>query len=164
MKPKDILRLPKSVVKAGEWKVVTGKSVMPKMAFPLSRTFGLQLGRNWHWRVDSVRAGTIDLRVLTAFQAETEEFRAWMSMPSGDAHVIVAQLEFHGDHPGWHAHVACCDMDDVEAGQGHPRAAGRFPGGYSNHRRKTFDVTESSALSMAFNFFRVTGAPGGTMI
>jgi hypothetical protein len=164
MKPKDLLRLPKVVTKAGEWKVITGRSQMPSSAFPLSKSYAVKLGRNWHWRVDAVQACEVDYRVLTAFNLEIEEYRAWLSMAFGDAYVIVAQLEFHGTHPGWHSHIACCDIDDVEPGRGHPRAARRFPNGNNRHRRQAFDVTESSALSAAFNFFRVTGTPGGSML
>ena len=164
MKPKDLLRLPKVIAKAGEWKLVTGRSQMQGNAFPLSRNFSLKLGRNWHWRVDQASAHDVSFRILVAFNLDIEEYRAWMSMPVGDAHVMVAQLEYHGTHPGWHAHIACCDIDEVEAGRGHPRSARRLPGGFKKHRRQAFDVTESSALAAAFNFFRVTGTPGGSML
>jgi hypothetical protein len=111
-----------------------------------------------------VSAGDIAFRLLTAFHSETEEYRAWLSVPRGAAHVIVAQLEFHGTHPGWHCHVACCDLDEVEAGQAHPRRAMRLPDGNTWHRRQGFDVTESSALARAFKFFHVTGTPEGALI
>jgi hypothetical protein len=164
MKPKHLLHLPKVVSQAGAWKVVTSKARMPSGAFRLSKRHGLELGRNWHWRVDVVEDGTLIYRLLTAFNLDHVEFRAWLSTASGDDNVIVAQLEFHGDHPGWHCHIACCDLEDVEAGQSHPRSAYRFPGGNSKHRRLAFDLTESSALSTAFNFFRITGTPEGSFI
>jgi hypothetical protein len=164
MKPKDLLRLPKVVAQAGTWKVVTGRAKMPGTAFPLSRRFSLQLGRNWHWRVDGLEDGNLIYRLLTAYNLELEEYRAWLSTARGDSQVIVAQLEFHGTHPGWHCHIACCPLADVEPGQGHPRSAARFPGGTSEHRRQAFDMSESSALSAVFNFFRVVGAPEGSML
>jgi hypothetical protein len=137
---------------------------MPPSAFHLSKNFSVQLGRNWRWRVDVVSADGIDYRLLTAFNPELEEYRAWLVAPRGGVHVMVAQLEFHGTHPGWHCHVACCDLDEVEPGQSHPRRAMRFPSGNSAHRRQVFDMTESSALAAAFNFFRVTGTPAGKML
>jgi hypothetical protein len=164
MKPKDVIRRPKVVTKPGEWKVVTGKAKMPAGAFPLSRSFSVQLGRGWHWRVDHLAGGGTSLRILISFNLDIEQYRAWLAMPRGDANVIVAQLEFHGDHPGWHCHVACCDLEDVEVGQGRPRSAARIPGSSCKHRRQTFDMTESAALARAFNFFRVTGTPEGAMI
>jgi hypothetical protein len=164
MKPKDVLRLPKSVSEKGAWKVVTGRSKMPSTAFPLSKNFSVQLGRNWHWRVDVVTAAGTSYRLLTAFNPELEEYRSWLTVPRGGVHVMVAQLEFHGTHPGWHCHVACLDLEEVEPGQGHPRNAIRFPNGNSMHRRQNFDVTESSALAKAFNFFGVTATPEDPMI
>lgn len=164
MKPTDLIRLPKAVVEAGDWKVVTGKAKMPKSAFPLSRSYGVVLGRNWHWRVDVLEAGGASFRLLTAYHADTLEYRAWLSMPAGPDHVIVGQLEFHGSHPGWHCHVACCDLREIEAGQAHPRIAARLPGGNRPHRRLEFDVTDSTALSTAFNFFRVTGTPKDALL
>lgn len=164
MKPKDIIRLPKTVTETGSWKVITGKAKMPGTAFPLSRNFSVQLGRNWHWRVDAVSASGVEYRLLTAFHPETEEYRAWLAAPRGAAHVMVGQLEYHGTHPGWHCHVACCDLDEIENGQAHPRSAVRFPNGTSRHRRTVFDMSESDALSTAFNFFRVTGTPEGDLL
>jgi len=164
MKPKDLVRLPKVVTEKGSWKVVTGKAKMPATAFPLSKNFSLQLGRNYHWRVDAAQADGLNFRILTAYQPDLEEYRAWLAIPRGSAHAVVAQLEFHGTHPGWHCHIACCDLDEVEAGQGHPRSAMRLPGGNNKHRRKEFDMTDSSALAKAFNFFSVTGAPEGAMV
>jgi hypothetical protein len=164
MRPKDLVRLPKVVIEAGSWKVVTGRAKMPTTAFPLSKNFSVQLGRNYHWRVDVVRARDVDYRILTAYQPDFEEYRSWLAVPRGNAHTVVAQLEFHGTHPGWHCHIACCDVDDVEVGQGHPRSAMRFPGGNNKHRRLNFDMTDSVALAKAFNFFSVTGAPEGAMV
>lgn len=128
MTPRTLVRIKKSVVKPGEWKVVTGKTVMPKTAFPLSRRDGFKLGRGWHWRVDSLEITGHRLRLLTAFHQDKEEFLAWLSTPRGESHVIVAQLEFHGDHPGWHCHAACCKIDDIEAGNSRPRKCVEFPG------------------------------------
>jgi hypothetical protein len=164
MKPKELVRLKKTVTTAGQWKVITGKAKMPKTALPLSKTFSLDLGRNWHWRVDDVAATPHQFRILTAFNPEIEEYRSWMTARRGDSLVMVAQLEFHGTHPGWHTHIACCDIADIEAGQGHPRSAYRFPGGNNSHRRQTYNMSESTALQMAFKFFRVNEVPDGSML
>lgn len=164
MKPRDVVGLPKVVTKPGEWKVVTGRARMPTTAFPVSRKHSLQLGRNWHWRVDDVAAGDSAFRLLVAFNLDYEEYRAWLAMPRGDAQLMIAQLEYHGSHPGWHCHMACRVLEEVEPGQGHPRSAHRFPGSAKRHRRLSFDMTESTALERAFNFFRVTGTPRGAML
>jgi hypothetical protein len=138
---------------------------MPATAFPLTKNYPLQLGRNWHWRVDIAQAaGVLACSILTAYQPDLQEYRAWLAIPQDSVLTILAQLEFHGTHPGWHCHIACCDVADVEAGQTHPRSAVRFPGGNNKHRRLGFDVTDSSALAKAFNFFAVTGTPPEALV
>ncbi|MET0294474.1 MAG: hypothetical protein ABW042_05600, partial [Phenylobacterium sp.] len=57
MRARDIVRLSKTVTKAGEWKVVTGAAKMPPSAFRLKKSASYQLGRNWHWRVDELAGG-----------------------------------------------------------------------------------------------------------
>jgi hypothetical protein len=165
MKPKAVLMLPKVVTGPGAWKVITGRAGrMSTHAFPLSKRHPVDLGRNYHWRVDVVQGGSQSFRVLTAFNPEIEEYRSWLAMVRGDSLVVLAQLEFHGSPPGWHCHVSCGEIEDIQPGQAHPPTARRFPGGNSTHRRTAYDVTESSALAMAFKFFNITGAPEGTFI
>jgi hypothetical protein len=162
--PRTFVRIKKLVVKPGEWKVVTRKAGMPKTTFPLSRRDGIQLGRGWHWRVDSLEITDHPLRLLTAFHQDKEEFRAWLSTPRGQSHVILAQLEFHGDHPGWHCHAACCAIDEIEAGDSRPRKCVRIPRHERPHRDITFAMSESSALARAYKFFRVTGTPKDALL
>jgi hypothetical protein len=164
MKPRDLIKIPKVVTKAGEWKVVTGKTGMSTSSFPISKNYGVQLGRNWHWRVDVVKGTGAEFRILTAFHAGKEEYKSSMTIARGNQHVVVACLEFHGDHPGWHCHLPCCEMAEVEAGQGHPRSANRLPAADGTHRRQVFDMTESSALSKSLGFFGVTGTPQGSLV
>jgi hypothetical protein len=165
MKPKAVLVRAKVVTGPGTWKVITGKGGrMSAYAFPLSKGHSVDLGRNYHWRVDVVQGGGQMFKVLTAFNPEIEEYRSWLAMVQGDSLVVLAQLEFHGTHPGWHCHVSCGEIEEIQPGQTRPRTARRFPGGNSTHRRTAYDVTESSALVMAFEFFNITGAPEGTLI
>jgi hypothetical protein len=164
MKPRDAIRARKRIVEAGSWKVVTAKSAMPKSALSLSKGHSIQLGRNWHWRVDSVEADGMNFKILTAFHSETEEFQARLVVTQGDSGTVLAALEYHGTHPGWHCHMPCCDIEDVEPGQGHPRSSHRFPRPEGKHRRVSFDMTDSMALARSFSFFRVTEAPEGAMI
>jgi hypothetical protein len=161
---REAIKVKKTVVETGGWKVVTGKAKMSGSAFPIARSNRIQLGRNWHWRVDTATADGVSYRLLTAFNADLQEYRAWLTTPRGDSHLVVGQLEFHGSHPGWHCHVICGELDDAEAGQSHSRFATRLPDGGNRHRRQSFDMTESRALELAFNFFRITGTPDGAMI
>ncbi|HVO01800.1 MAG TPA: hypothetical protein VMT54_06335, partial [Candidatus Cybelea sp.] len=125
---------------------------------------GLSLGRNWHWRVDRVLYGNQELKLLTAFHPDYEEYRAWLGIPRDGALMVIGRLEFHGNHPGWHAHVCCGDIERVSAGDVITRQTDRLPGGFNPHRRMEFDITESSALAKAFEFFRVTGHSEDAML
>jgi hypothetical protein len=152
---KELLRRPKTIKSFGEWKVVTGKSVMPKTAFALSKNNGYVLGRNWHWRVDVLDTAGQELRLLTCFNDEQEEFKAWLAMPRPGGLAVIGRLEFHGDHPGWHAHVQCGEVNEIETGDQDYRML-RLPGGMMPHRQTSFDVSESKAMTRAFRFFCVS--------
>jgi hypothetical protein len=164
MRPKDIVRLKKTVSTAGAWKLITGKSKMPGSALALSKRASFQLGRGWHWRIDVLSSSGPPLRLLTAFSPDHEEFLAWLSTPQGEGNRVLARYEFHGTHPGWHCHTACCDSEDIPVGDPSPREFSRAPAAINAHRRQTFDLTEASALSTSFKFFRVVATPKGAMI
>lgn len=138
---------------------------MPTNAYPLARRTGIVLGRGWHWRVDTLDAKGTALQLLTAFYPPKEEFRSWLGWRRHDGLVvIIARYEFHGTHPGWHCHCACCDVADIEPAQPLHRQFIRLPKAESRHRRNEFDITEGSALAQAFRFYRVTGTPEGMLL
>src|SRR5207302_7564951 len=102
---------PKTVTKPGAWKLVTGKGGrMPATAFALARRRAIVLPRGYHWRVDELDAKGAPLHLLTAFNPRIEQFRSWLAWPRDRALVVIARYEFHGTHPGWHCHSACCDI------------------------------------------------------
>lgn len=168
MTPRQVIRFPKAIVTKGEWKVVTRKAAMPASAFPMTKRDSFRLGRGWHWRVDILQCSPIKLRLLTAFNPDTENYLAWLSMPRGDNHAVLARLEYHSDHGeqcGWHCHAPCCDLSHVEIGQPIGRNYARVPGGNERHRRNEFGTTTNDwALSKAFKFFRVTDRAEGGML
>lgn len=155
MRGRDIVRLPKTVTKPGDWKVVTGTSRMPPSAYRLSKRASYQVGRHWHWRVDEMTGGGFNFRVLTAYRPETEEFTAMLGVVEGDDLRIVARLEHHGDHPGLHCHGTCDDHEKIPLGDNDPYMFKRLPGGNDKHRRKDAIKTESDALQVAHGFFGV---------
>jgi hypothetical protein len=53
----------------------TGRSKMQGTAFPLSKNFSVQLGRNWRWRVDVVRAGGVDPPTLFFARRSVRQWR-----------------------------------------------------------------------------------------
>jgi hypothetical protein len=159
MRPLDIVRLPKTVAVAGDWKVTTAVSKMPSTAFALTKRASFSLGRGWHWRVDLVATDGFSLRLLTAFHGDREEFLAWLAIQEDDGLRIVARYEFHGTHPGWHYHTAECDHEELPVGDPRPRAFGRAVNGGED-----FGIREPGALAKSFNFFNVTGSPEGGLL
>jgi hypothetical protein len=159
MRPLDIVRLPKTVVDAGDWKVTTGVSRMPATAYPMSRRASFQLGRGWHWRIDILAADGFTFRLMTAFSGDKEEFLAWLSIQAGEGLRVVARYEFHGDHPGWHYHTAECDHDELPIGDPRPRAFSR-----TEENNDGFGLSEKEALGKSFKFFNVTVRPEDAMI
>ena len=111
--------------------------------FPLARRTAIILPRGHHWRVDTLDAKGVAREGLL---------------------VIIARFEYHGTHPGWHCHLPCCDVAEIEPAQPLHRQFVRLPKAESRHRRMVFDLTEASALAAAFRFYRVTGTPEGMLI
>jgi hypothetical protein len=156
MRSRDIVRLPKTVTKAGSWKVTTGTAKMPPGAFPLSRRSSYRLSRGYHWRVDELEGGGMVFRLLTAFNTDKSEFEAILGTPVPGGLRVIARLEFHGTHPGWHCHATCRhDHEDVPIGEQSPRMFERAPVAAGRHRRQAFVRTETEAEQKAFRFFSV---------
>lgn len=157
MRVRGAVAKPKVVSKAGEWK--SGK--MTRTAFPLHRNRSFTLGTQWSWRVDVLDVKGTEMRLLTAFEPLKQNFLAWLSYKRGDSYVVLARLEFHGTHPGLHAHAVCnSDLEDVTAGVVKPFGTLRLPEATKTHRRLKYEMTEATALSTAFKFFNVQGAEG----
>lgn len=133
---------------------------MSKTAFPLGKGRGYQLGAKWEWRVDQLDVSGVECRLLTALQAEKSSFMAMLTVRQDQDFVVVASYEFHSDHPGWHVHACCDDVDKIDVGLARPRDSLRIPGVKRKHRRDKFgNVSQSTALNIAFEFFNVKGTP-----
>ena len=160
MRARQLLLRPNVLMKAGDWKTGT----MTRNAFPLSRTRNFQLGVRWTWRVDILEIEGTECRLLTAFESSKNNFLGWFSYRRGDTYTMVARLEFHGHEPGLHCHACCDDLHNVQIGVVKPYPSVRLPNARAKHRREKFEITETSALSTSFRFFRVRMIPGGAMI
>src|SRR5580693_5393150 len=102
MRVRAAILTPKRLTVEGGWKAITRASRMPKSAFPVGVNSPVVFSRNWHWRVDEMTSNTgASFRLLTAFNSNVEEFRAWLGAAFGKSTVVLARYEFHGTHPGW---------------------------------------------------------------
>jgi hypothetical protein len=134
---------------------------MTRAAFPLSkpkdRNFRLP---SYRCRVVRFRALDTAFRLLIAYHAAKEQYRAVLAIEHDRDMTVIAQHEFHGTHPGWHL-LASCNSD------GTPRGVMRFPGqrrmprSRAVHRNTTFGIkTDYQALAKAVRFFRLHKARG----
>ena len=135
---------------------------MPQSAFPLSRSKSrfYRLGA-YRWRVVRFTAVDRDFRLLIAYHADKEQYRAVLASDRGRDLAVIAQYEFHGTHPGWHVLASCDDLPEVPVGiMRHPWQV-RFPKPRGFHRGSAFGISnEGHALERAAKFFRLHKAEG----
>jgi len=155
----------KRITEPGAWKLITGTSKMPKTAFPIGTNYPVTFTRNWHWRVDRITGPSAEnYRLLTAFNGNIEEFRAWFALEIGKSTTLLARYEFHGSHPGWHCHAPCDDVGTNDLGALRTRGCRRFPLSGRFHRSLEFDTTsEERALTRSFLFYRIDTESGGLL-
>jgi hypothetical protein len=143
----------------GKWQI----GGMPPAAFPLSKRRGraYRLGSSYKWRVIQFAALGETCRLLVVYNADKEQYRATLAIDRDRDMIVVASLEFHGTHPGWHLHGACGDIDTHPMGSMRGPLQRRFPKARTTHRRHDFKVTnEDSALDVAAKFFRLHKTEG----
>jgi hypothetical protein len=160
MRLKEVVRANKAVTEWGEWQ--SGK--MPRSAFPLSKSRQnfYRLG-NYRWRVVLFDCLNASFRLLIALHEPKEQFRAFLGIEVGPDTRFVSSYEFHGTHPGWHAHLSCDLLENVPTGIRVGPWQYRMPNARRPHRRVMFNVTERTATEKAGRFFglpREPAAPG----
>jgi hypothetical protein len=155
---RKIIKAPKQITKAGEWKcgALNPKHKMGPQSFNFGGPNPFQLGNQWWWRVDHLSwLGGVG-RVLTAYHLANENYLAWLAMERGKDHVIVGCLEFHGTHPGWHFHSRCDDVNEFRAGAQRQRNGGiRIPAKGRYHRQMIYGMGPQEALNRAYAAFNV---------
>jgi hypothetical protein len=155
---KDIRAANKRNVDWGKWE----DTKMPASAFPLSRrrSRSFRLGTAYRWRLVRFEAYDRKFRLLVAFSARKEQYRATLALERDRDLVVIASYEFHGTHPGWHLLAACDDMATVPEGVMIGPWQRRVPKAKSIHRSVDFgikddDMADQVALEIAAQFFRL---------
>jgi len=126
---------------------------MPRTAFPLSKSHNYTLGSGWHWAIGKATANGREFRLLVAFEPAKAQYRAWLGLESGTDQAVLARLEYHPTHRGWHCHLKRGDLKDV--------AYGVVKQSTSRERARTcsddspFNVTEVDALGIACRAFNI---------
>ena len=136
---------------------------MPADAFPLSRRRrqSFRLGTAYRWRVIRFRACARQFRLLVAFSAVKEQYRATLALEEERDMKVLASFEFHGTHPGWHVLATCEDSETVPQGVMIGPWQRRIPKARTKHRRTEFRARDDvTALDIAARFFCLHKAAG----
>lgn len=111
---KQIIRAPKEIIDQGSWQ--EGKK-MPKAAFPLSKNRGFAIRAKYRWRIIKFSCLSREFRVLIFYRSDIEEYAAYLGELVADEMTVLCRYEFHGSHPGWHAHTTCDDLRVLDSGR-----------------------------------------------
>lgn len=130
--------------------------MQPRHAPVFARTRPIRAG--WQWR--SARAGSGERQyVLTALcNPARDNWQAILLLCGETDASVVARYEYHGSHPGVHAH-ADCDRSGLELGPASIDNLPRRPSAQAFHRR-TFAWTDDRFWEAARKFFRVRERKG----
>lgn len=97
------------------------------------------------------------MRLLVAFHAGKEEYLAWLAIDTGTDLGLIARLEHHASHLGWHLHLKPDDLEKLsygvvkQVGERLKKCKGSSPA-----------VTgKGGATALAFNMFNVEQEPWG---
>lgn len=123
---------------------------MPPSAFPMSKgpKRSYRLGSAFRWRIVKFTALGQSFRLLIAYRDDIEEYRSILGMDVGGDTRLVAEICFHGTHPGWHAHADCGDVRNMPIGIQRWPERKRRPRGRAFHRSTTY-VTALSKMNDA---------------
>lgn len=135
---------------------------MPPGAFPMSakpkRSF--RLGSAWRWRIIHFSALEHEFRLLVAYRQDIDEYLAMVGMVVENDTRIIAELCFHGSHPGWHMHFDCGNLTNAPVGVQRWPGMSRRPKGWSQHRSIKLtasgaEMNDNHALDIAANRFQL---------
>ena len=154
MKTLAVIRGRKTVLEGGGWQ--SGK--MPRTAFPLSKTHTFSLGNGWRWCVLELSDDGRRFRLLVAYERSKAQYRAWLGLEAGTDQALLARLEYHPSHRGWHCHVKTGDLADV--GCGVVKHAGERERVRLCNAKDELHVTDLDAVAIACRAFNVDADPG----
>lgn len=149
MRVKSLLCSKKTITGVTGWKVGNG----PGSAFPLRK--GLIYGSLFSWRVISMNCGGVACRLLIACNPIKYEHQVMLGVETPGGMVrVVAIVENHGTHPGWHLHGVCNDSG-VTTGVLRQPGLRRMKAHWGHTNQPT---SKEDVLAAAMHFFRMPDA------
>lgn len=96
-------------------------------------------------------------RLLVAFEPAKTQYMAWLAVSFGDDQAVLARVELHHSHDGWHCHWKTGTLADV--GRGYVNA----PVGKERRRDcqdHSVSIGKSNAFGLAYRLFNVAPQRG----
>lgn len=93
--------------------------------------------------------------VVITFHEGKQEYAAHLVRPVANDSLVLASIENHGTHPGWHLHVNCGGDGGGNVGRMRYPSQNRIPGGKGVHRHRKMPITQEAALEPVMVFYRV---------
>jgi hypothetical protein len=142
------IRERKHVIEPSKWH--DGK--MPRTAFPLSKSHTYSLGSGWRWMTLRLQGDGRHYRLLVAYEQGKSQYQAWLGLESGADQALLARLEYHPSHRGWHCHLKKGPLDKVTCGiVRHPKSQE----GVRLCEDDEFGISDANALGVACRIFNV---------
>lgn len=151
---RDFLSAEKQVASDTGW----SDKKMPKTGrrFPLTKARNFRLGSGWRWCALEIDAEGRSYRLLVAYNPLKENFLALLGTAvSAEESLVLASLESHGSHPGWHVHGCCATVGSAAFGRLRYPEMVRIPDGKRPHRVCRFPGNDSEALDVVGRHFRI---------
>lgn len=149
MDVRDIIRAGKRVKSDGAW----ASGAMPRSAFPLSKAGNkaYKLGSR-RWRVVTFEAHGLNCRLLINFSRPLGQYQAILGVEVAGDTKVLASLEHHPTHKGWHVHVCCRPIKDVPPGMKRGPWVASLSAKGAKHRMAV-PASDDAAFERAVAFF-----------
>jgi hypothetical protein len=152
---KQLIRAPKAIIDQGSWQ--DGKK-MPKTAFPLSKNRGFSIRARYRWRIIKFSCLRSEFRILIFYRSDIEEYAAYLGQLTEGEMTVLCRYEYHGSHPGWHAHTTCEDVRALDSGRTSQSGLKRL-----KKKSDLFNMDESKALYIAYKSFGLLNTDEGLL-
>ena len=130
--------------------------LQPRHSPVFTRTRPIRAG--WRWRSARAVAGERQFVLVVLCHPGRNNWQAMLILCTESGGSLVGRYEYHGNHPGLHAHAHCWRGGN-EIGPGSVDNLLRVPSSGVPHRRR-FAWTENSFWEAARRFFRVKEGKG----
>ncbi len=155
MKLRKVIYAKKQITDIGTWK---GGQKMPKTVFPLSKSSSFKVPASYRWCCVCFECLGERFKVLIHYRSDISVYAAFLARDVNGDMLVMARLEYHATHPGWHVHTLCNSTGSVAGRTGGDDR--RIPKGKDLHNQLEFGISnDDSAFMRAVKTFRLLDKP-----